>query len=93
MIFRERQDIIEAIRTTGREHPMAQNIERELQEQISRLPNEQQRQVLEFARSLADSSRPNGSAGRSLLAFAGTIEENELKLIEQAIDRDCECVR
>jgi hypothetical protein len=72
---------------------MAQNTERKLQEEISRLASAQQRQVLEFALSLASASRPNGSAGRSLLQFAGTIEENELKLIEQTIDRDCECVR
>jgi len=72
---------------------MAQNIKRKLQEEDSRLASAQQRQVLEFARSLASSSRPNGSAGRSLLQFAGTIEENELKLIEQTIDRGCECIR
>jgi len=72
---------------------MAQNIKRKLQEEISRLASAQQRQVLEFARSLASSSRPNGSAGRSLLPFAGTIEENELKLIEQTIDGGCECIR
>ena len=69
---------------------MAQNIERELQEQISRLPNEQQRRVLDFARSLASLPQSNGGSGEALLRHAGTIEQADLAIMEQAIAEGCE---
>ena len=71
---------------------MAQNIERELQEEISRLPSAQQRRVLDFARSLSSDSQHNGSAGRNLLEYAGTIEKDDLAIIEQVIHQGCETV-
>jgi len=70
---------------------MAQNIERELQEQISKLPNDQQRRVLDFARSLAARQR-NGGSGKALIAHAGTIEPDDLAIMEQAIQDGCEMV-
>jgi len=69
---------------------MAQNIERELQEQISNLPNEQQRRVLDFARSLVSS--PKGVVGQTLLGYAGKIEPTDLEIMERAIDDGCETV-
>jgi hypothetical protein len=71
---------------------MAQNIERELQEQISRLPNEQQRLVLDFARSLASLPHSNGGSGEALLRYAGTIEQDDLAIMEQAIAEGCETI-
>ena len=71
---------------------MAQNIAQELQEEISRLPNAQQRRVLDFARSLSSGSQPNGGASRNLLRYAGTIEKDDLAIIEQVIHQGCETV-
>jgi len=71
---------------------MAQNIERELQEQVSRLRSDEQRRVLDFARSLASSSQPNGGSGKSLLKYAGAIEQDDLAIIEQVIREGCETV-
>lgn len=70
---------------------MAQNIERELQEQISRLPSEQQRRVLDFARSLAMPQR-NGGSGQALLNYAGKIEPDDLVIMERVIQNGCERV-
>jgi len=71
---------------------MAQNIERELQEQVSKLRSEEQRRVLDFARSLAAASHSNGASGKSLLKYAGVIEPDDLAIIERAIDAGCETV-
>ena len=71
---------------------MAQNIERELQEQVSKLPNEQQRRVLDFARSLASLPQSNGGSGEALLRYAGTIEQDDLVIMEQAIAEGCETI-
>ena len=69
---------------------MAQNIAQELQEEIS--SNAQQRRVLDFARSLSSGSQPNGGASRNLLRYAGTIEKDDLAIIEQVIHQGCETV-
>jgi hypothetical protein len=70
---------------------MAQRIEKELHEQITRLKDDQQLRLLEFARSLADSPG-NSEGGKALLRFAGTIEKDEIVAIETAIDDGCEIV-
>ncbi len=70
---------------------MAQRIEKELREQITRLQEDQQLRLLEFARSLAD-PRGRGEAGRTLLRFAGTIAKDDIVTIEAAIDHGCEIV-
>ena len=70
---------------------MAQGIEKELHEQITRLKDDQQVRLLAFARSLADSSG-KGEGGKALLRFAGTIERDEIVAIERAIDDGCEIV-
>lgn len=70
---------------------MAQNIERELTEQIRRLGNDQQRRVLDFARSLKPESG-NGATGKALLAHAGAITTDDLAAMTKAIDEGCETV-
>ena len=63
--------------------------EHELREQLNTLSADQQRRVLEFAQSLA-AAPPKGTPGQELLRFAGTIEADDLALIAQAIEDDCE---
>jgi len=64
-------------------------IEKELHEQLDQLPAAQQRQVLDFARTLAGRKRQMTS-GRALSEFAGMIAKEDLALIAQAIDEGCE---
>lgn len=64
-------------------------IERELSTCLGRLPVEQQRQVLEFARTLAMPPL-QGVRGSTLLQFAGTIDESDLDAMSQAIEDGCE---
>jgi hypothetical protein len=71
---------------------MAQNIEREIREQISQLPSDQQRRVLDFARLIAAEAGNGSSTGQALLAYAGTIADDDLAAIRQAIDKDCETI-
>lgn len=56
---------------------------------LGELPPEQQRQVLEFARSLKP--QPRGVTGASLLSFAGSIKRDDLSQMQQAIE-ECERV-
>jgi len=70
---------------------MAQRIEKELQEQIALLKDEQRLRLLEFARSLS-SSPASGEAGKSLLRFAGTIDKDDLAIMKTVIEEDCELV-
>lgn len=70
---------------------MAQNIERELQKEISKLPTEQQRRVLDFARSLMTTER-DGPLGPAMLRFAGAIEPSDLWIMDKAISDGCEKV-
>lgn len=70
-------------------------LEKALYQQLDDLPPRQQRQVLEFARALATSQKASqirGVSGQQLLRFAGTIEADDLKLMAQAIQDDCEKV-
>jgi len=64
-------------------------IERELSTCLGRLPVERQRQVLEFARTLA-TPPPQGVRGSTLLQFAGTIDESDLEAMSRAIEDGCE---
>jgi hypothetical protein len=50
------------------------SIEKEVLEQLNKLPFEQQQQVLNFARSLT-ANQVVGVRGKELLRFAGTIEK------------------
>ncbi len=66
---------------------MDQAIEKEIFTRLDRLPLEKQQQVLNFIRAIVT---PTGVAGEKLLRFAGTIEPDDLHLIAQAIEEDCE---
>ena len=63
----------------------------EVIEQLQKMPQNLQQQVLEFARSLADSP-VRGVPGSQLLRFAGTIPLQDIELMRQAIAQDCEQV-
>ena len=70
---------------------MNPTLETEIREQLSQLPLEQQRQVLEFARALV-ATRVRGVPGHALLRFAGLVEADDLAAMKQAIEEDCEQV-
>jgi len=70
---------------------MNTTVEKDIHEQLTRLPIERQRQVLEFARALAI-VKVHGVHGQGLLHFAGTIYHEDLTSIEQAIKEGCEKV-
>ena len=50
-----------------------------------------QRQVLEFDRSLVK-VEVRGTPGQQLLRFAGSIPSDDLQLMREAIEQDCERV-
>jgi len=66
-------------------------VEKEIREQLTRLPLERQRQVLEFTRALVI-AKVHGVPGQDLLHFAGAIDHEDLTDIEQTIKEGCEKV-
>ncbi len=60
-------------------------------EQLKTLPYELQWRVYEFTRALAVSA-PHGVDGQQLLRFAGSIPADDLQIMLQVIERDCERV-
>jgi hypothetical protein len=62
-------------------------LEQEILDQVHGLSSEQQRQVLDFARSLR---RPQGIPGKELLRFVGMISPDDLEMMKQAIEEECE---
>jgi hypothetical protein len=52
---------------------------------------EQEKRLIERPRTPA-TERTRGVPGKDLLRFAGTIDAEDLKLMEQAIEEDCEVV-
>jgi hypothetical protein len=60
-------------------------------EQLKVMPQDLQWQVLEFARTLAGSSI-QGVPGWQLLRFAGAIPPDDIQLMREAIEQDCEQV-
>jgi hypothetical protein len=63
----------------------------EVIEQLKALPQELQRQVLEFTRTLAQ-SKSRGIPGRQLVRFAGVIPPDDVRLMSEAIEQGCERV-
>jgi hypothetical protein len=63
----------------------------EVVEQLKAMPQPLQRQVLEFVRSLAK-AEVRGTPGSQLLRFAGSIPSEDLQLMREAIEQDCEWV-
>lgn len=64
---------------------VTQTLASEIHEQLDRLPPEQQRQVLDFARSLV-AAQVRGVPGKDLLRFAGGIDTEDLQAMKQAIE-------
>ncbi|MDZ8109118.1 MAG: hypothetical protein RM338_26320 [Nostoc sp. DedQUE12a] len=60
-------------------------------EQLKVMPQDLQWQVLEFARTLAGSTI-HGVTGQQLLRFAGSIPADDIQLIREAIEQDCDQV-
>lgn len=61
----------------------------EVVEQLRAMPQPLQRQVLEFVRSLVK-AEVRGTPGQQLLRFAGAIPSDDLQLMGEAIEHDCE---
>jgi hypothetical protein len=60
-------------------------------EQLRAMPQDLQGQVLEFARTLVP-SQVRGTPGQQLLRFAGSIPQDDLRLMHEAIEQGCEQV-
>jgi len=54
------------------------------------MPYELLKKVLDFARSIDEQDTSKGVAGNELLKFAGTIDEEDLRLMTGAIEEGCE---
>ncbi|MBU6228729.1 MAG: hypothetical protein KGQ93_03435 [Cyanobacteria bacterium REEB459] len=63
----------------------------EVVEQLKVMPQHLQWQVLEFVRALVK-SEVRGTPGQQLLRFAGSIPSDDLQLMSEAIEQDCERV-
>ena len=70
---------------------VSSGLEQELLLQLGKLPLRQQRRVLDFARELS-SSQITGVSGSVLIPFAGTIEADDLLIMSQAANEDCESI-
>jgi len=68
---------------------MSQTIKNQIIEQVDRLDDSRQQQVLDFARRLTP---PAGTPGRDLLQFAGCIDLADLEAISRAVEEGCEKV-
>lgn len=68
---------------------MEHSIEKQILDQLQRLPANKQQEVLDFARKLA---RPRGRRIEDLRVFAGSIDPSDLTLMQQAIEEACEQV-
>ncbi|MFB2897148.1 DUF2281 domain-containing protein [Aerosakkonemataceae cyanobacterium BLCC-F50] len=62
-------------------------IEKEIFTQLNKLSDEQQQQVLDFARFLARKN-PVGVPGKELLKFAGTISHEDAKIMLEAAEEN-----
>ncbi|GAB4306379.1 MAG: hypothetical protein Fur0025_48370 [Oscillatoriaceae cyanobacterium] len=60
--------------------------------QLETMPKHLQGQVLEFARMLANNTDLRGTPGQKLLHLAGSISPEDLRIMSEAIEQDCEQV-
>jgi hypothetical protein len=70
---------------------MSNVIINEVVEQLRTLPDNLQQEVLRFTQKLNISSK-RGIPGKNLLHFAGVISHEDLEIMRQAIESDCEQV-
>lgn len=66
-------------------------IKKEILEQLEKLADDQQQQVLNFIHVLAV-NRPRGIPGKELLRFGGAIPTEDLRTMEETIEEGCEQV-
>lgn len=67
---------------------MNNNIIPEVIENINCLPYNMQKQVLHYVKELKRNLEP-GVPGKHLLRFAGLISKEDLKIINETIEKDC----
>jgi hypothetical protein len=67
------------------------NIQKELLVALDNLPEEAQRELAEFARILT-ARQSSGSGTRLLLRLGGSIDPQDLRRMEEAIQEGCEKV-
>lgn len=67
-------------------------IQSELLSYVGLLPGDDQARVVEYARALANKSKPllRGTPGKDLLHLAGTISEEDARQMIEAIEEGCE---
>ena len=70
---------------------MSLSIIEQVIEQLSNMPQSLQQQVLQFARVLGQ-IRTQGTPGHQMLKFAGSIQADDLALMQDAIEEGCEQV-
>ncbi|NER23692.1 MAG: hypothetical protein F6J86_27185 [Symploca sp. SIO1B1] len=70
---------------------MSTSIINKVIEQLTLMPQDKQLQVLEFAQTLVK-VEVRGTPGEELLSFAGSIPPDDLQLMREAIEHDCEQV-
>jgi hypothetical protein len=63
----------------------------EVVEQLKVMPHHLQWRVLEFVRALSK-TEVRGTPGQQLLRFSGSIPSDDLQLMREAIEQDCEQV-
>ena len=63
----------------------------EVIEQLKTMSQYQQAQVLEFVNQLVK-NEIKGTPGKGLLSFAGSIHSDDIQLMLEAIEQDCEQV-
>lgn len=68
---------------------MEPRMEKDLLRQLEQLSPEEQRRVLEFARTLVTCKR-GGTPGESLIRFGGAIEAEDPAVIAETIEEGCE---
>ncbi len=67
------------------------SLQKEIFEQLGRLPVDQQRRVLDFVHTLL-SGEAVGASGKEILRFAGMFDMADLREMERAIQEECERV-
>jgi hypothetical protein len=67
-------------------------IQSELLSYMVQLPADAQARVVDFARTLTQSSKdlPRSTPGKEFLRLAGVISADDLALMERVIEEDCE---
>ena len=67
---------------------MSPKLREELLQQVALLPEEEQRRVLAFVKSLVPTV--GGVSGKDLLKFSGAIDPADLRTMTEAIEEGCE---